>query len=114
MDPEILKRIDALAEKVGVAAENLWAAGRGYVQARGLVYAATFLVVSVVSGLVFGKLVLPALRKAVAEHSMNDVPLGFAAVALFGAALACLGGAAIWSVDALAPDGALLKMLVGK
>jgi cytochrome bd-type quinol oxidase subunit 1 len=114
---EVLKRIDALAAKLGVVAEHLWevlvrqAAIDGYVH---LAWAAVLFVISTVLVTVSYR-----LYKRAMQNDTNDGPgYGFCAVMFFLLGLLCFLGGSVGNVmnaisELANPEFAALKLLIG-
>ena len=119
MDPEILKRIDSLGEKLGVAGKYLWEALVRGCFAAGLMWGIALLIIAVVSA----RIVFIAfcrgrdyrIGKTHIEWS-DDGQVGWYAVAVcaFLLSLGTLLGAFSNFIDAVAPDRAAIKIIFGK
>ena len=112
MDPEILKRLDALAEKVGATGANLWEASVRYQLgcAWGAIISA-FIAVLVLAGYVRWIMASEHRRDELADgHIGYGFPLLMLCILTLVATIA-----AVASIPSLiSPEGAALKSLLGK
>lgn len=111
MDPEIVKRLDALGEKLGATGQYLWDALVRGCFAAGIVWGIALVVLSVVLGYVN----VLFRRKLSSEKGSPDEEVflvGFVISAL--ACVVCFLGGMHHLVDAIAPERAAIKIIFGK
>ena len=112
MDPEIVKRLDALGEKLGATGEYLWNALVRGCFAAGLMYGCAFIVAAVL-GLCGSAYAKKEQAKVKPGSDLQDF-LRFAAVVLLIASVGCVFGSCSYFVDAIAPERAAIKIIFGK
>lgn len=113
MDPEIVKRLDALGEKLGATGEYLWQALVRGCFASGAAWAACFFLLAIISvkiAMDAKKVLKPVDPRSIALVSASQLVLSIATIAAIGFTLASFANL----VDALAPERAAIKIIFGK
>ena len=113
MDPEIVKRLDALGEKLGATGQYLWDALVRGCFASGAAWAACFFLLAAISGkIALGakKVLKPLDPRSIALMSSSQLVLMISTIAAVGFTLASFANL----VDALAPERAAIKIIFGK
>ena len=113
MDPEIVKRLDALGEKLGATGQYLWEALVRGCFASGAAWAACFFLLAVIAGKIAldaKKVLKPLDPRSIAPMSSSQFVLLIATAATIGFTLGSFSNL----VDALAPERAAIKIIFGK
>jgi hypothetical protein len=111
MDPEIIKRLDALAEKVGATGEYLWRVlVRGEIVA-GIVYIGVAVFLGTVALVVLRR--LGKMYDGAGSHDRIDIGMGRFITAVLGLA-AFLGFGAVGAVMVFSAEASALRTILGR